>query len=56
VNVKRALRRHLKFGRASSNRLVFYESYDPMDEAIAREEQIKGGSRAKKRSRSSRQR
>jgi putative endonuclease len=28
--------------------LVFYENYDRMDEAIAREKQIKGGSRAKK--------
>ena len=29
-------------------RLVFYERYERMDEAIAREKQIKGGSRAKK--------
>jgi putative endonuclease len=29
-------------------RLVFYESHERMDEAIAREKQIKGGSRAKK--------
>jgi putative endonuclease len=28
--------------------LVFYETYERMDEAIAREKQIKGGSRAKK--------
>jgi predicted GIY-YIG superfamily endonuclease len=28
--------------------LVFYESYERMDEAIAREKQIKGGSRARK--------
>ena len=28
--------------------LVFYEHFDRMDEAIAREKQIKGGSRAKK--------
>ena len=28
--------------------LVFYETYEGMDEAIAREKQIKGGSRAKK--------
>jgi len=28
--------------------LVFYEHYDRMDDAIAREKQIKGGSRAKK--------
>ena len=28
--------------------LVFYETYDRMDEAIAREKQIKAGSRAKK--------
>jgi putative endonuclease len=27
---------------------VLYESYERMDEAIAREKQIKGGSRAKK--------
>jgi putative endonuclease len=30
------------------NRLVFYERYERMDEAIARERQIKGGSRTKK--------
>jgi putative endonuclease len=29
-------------------RLVFYERYERMDEAIAREKQIKGGSRARK--------
>ncbi len=29
-------------------RLVWYEPYERMDEAIAREKQIKGGSRAKK--------
>ncbi len=29
-------------------RLVWYEPYDRMDEAIAREKQIKGGSRARK--------
>jgi predicted GIY-YIG superfamily endonuclease len=34
--------------RYGSNRLVFYESYERMDEAIAPEKQIKGGSRAKK--------
>ena len=34
--------------RYGSNRLVFYESYERMDEAIAREKQIKAGSRAKK--------
>ena len=34
--------------RYACNRLVFYESYERMDEAIAREKQIKGGSRAKK--------
>ncbi|MGH6853224.1 MAG: GIY-YIG nuclease family protein [Methylocella sp.] len=28
--------------------LVYYEPYERMDEAIAREKQIKGGSRAKK--------
>jgi len=28
--------------------LVFYENYERMDDAIAREKQIKGGSRAKK--------
>jgi putative endonuclease len=28
--------------------LVFYETYERMDEAIAREKQIKGGSRARK--------
>ena len=28
--------------------LVFYELYERMDEAIAREKQIKGGSRARK--------
>jgi putative endonuclease len=30
------------------NRLVFYERYERMEEAIAREKQIKGGSRARK--------
>ena len=34
--------------RYGCNRLVFYESYERMDEAIAREKQIKAGSRAKK--------
>ena len=34
--------------RYGCNRLVFYERYERMDEAIAREKQIKGGSRAKK--------
>ncbi len=34
--------------RYGCNRLVFYERYDRMDEAIAREKQIKGGSRARK--------
>jgi predicted GIY-YIG superfamily endonuclease len=34
--------------RYGCNRLVFYESYERMDEAIAREKQIKGGSRTKK--------
>jgi putative endonuclease len=28
--------------------MVFYERYERMDEAIAREKQIKGGSRARK--------
>ena len=28
--------------------LVFYEAYERMDEAIAREKQLEGGSRAKK--------
>ena len=34
--------------RYGCNRLVFCEKYERMDEAIAREKQIKGGSRAKK--------
>jgi putative endonuclease len=34
--------------RYGCNRLVFYERYQRMDEAIAREKQIKGGSRARK--------
>ena len=34
--------------RYGCNRFVFYESYERMDEAIAREKQIKAGSRAKK--------
>jgi putative endonuclease len=34
--------------RYGCKRLVFYERYERMDEAIAREKQIKGGSRAKK--------
>jgi len=34
-----------RYGR---KRLVWYEPHAPMDEAIAREKQIKGGSRAKK--------
>jgi putative endonuclease len=34
--------------RYGCNRLVFYEKYDRMDEAIAREKQIKGGPRARK--------
>jgi predicted GIY-YIG superfamily endonuclease len=44
-------REHLTPGFASRygcNRLVFYESYERMDEAISREKQIKGGSRGKK--------
>ena len=34
--------------RYGCNRLVFYEAYERMHEAIAREKQIKGGSRARK--------
>ena len=34
--------------RYGCNRLVFYERYNRMDEAIAREKHIKGGSRARK--------
>ena len=34
--------------RYGCKRLVFYERYERMDDAIAREKQIKGGSRAKK--------
>jgi predicted GIY-YIG superfamily endonuclease len=34
--------------RYGCNRLVFYERYERMDEAIAREKQVKGGSRARK--------
>ena len=34
--------------RYGCSRLVFYERYERMDEAINREKQIKGGSRAKK--------
>jgi len=34
--------------RYGCDRLVFYERYERMDEAIAREKQIKGGSRTKK--------
>ena len=34
--------------RYGCNRLAFYESYERMDEAIAREKQLKGGSRANK--------
>jgi predicted GIY-YIG superfamily endonuclease len=34
--------------RYGCKRLVFYEHYERIDEAIAREKQIKGGSRAKK--------
>jgi predicted GIY-YIG superfamily endonuclease len=34
--------------RYGCKRLVFYERYEQMDDAIAREKQIKGGSRAKK--------
>jgi putative endonuclease len=34
--------------RYGCNQLVFYEKYGRMDEAIAREKQIKGGSRARK--------
>ena len=34
--------------RYGCNRLVWYEPHARMDEAIAREKQIKGGSRAKK--------
>jgi putative endonuclease len=34
--------------RYGCNRLVFYERYERMDEAISSEKQIKGGSRAKK--------
>jgi putative endonuclease len=34
--------------RYHCHRLVFYEFHERMDEAIAREKQIKGGSRAKK--------
>ena len=34
--------------RYDCKRLVWYERYDRMDEAIAREKQIKNGSRARK--------
>jgi predicted GIY-YIG superfamily endonuclease len=34
--------------RYGCTKLVWYEPYERMDEAIAREKQIKGGSRAKK--------
>jgi len=34
--------------RYGCTRLVWYERHERMDEAIAREKQIKGGSRAKK--------
>ena len=34
--------------RYGCNRLVFYERHNRMEEAIAREKQIKGGSRARK--------
>ena len=34
--------------RYGCNRLVFFEKYERMDEAIAREKQIKGGSRGRK--------
>jgi putative endonuclease len=34
--------------RYGCNRLVFYQRYERMDEAIVREKQIKGGSRARK--------
>jgi predicted GIY-YIG superfamily endonuclease len=34
--------------RYGCNRLVWYEPHDRMDDAIAREKQIKAGSRAKK--------
>ena len=34
--------------RYACKNLVWYESYERMDEAIAREKQIKGGSRARK--------
>ena len=34
--------------RYGCNRLVFYETYDRIVDAIAREKQIKAGSRAKK--------
>jgi putative endonuclease len=36
--------------RYRCNRLVFDENYERMDEAIAREKQIKGGSRGRSRS------
>ena len=35
-------------GRYSCKLLVWYEAHETMDAAIAREKQIKGGSRAKK--------
>ena len=34
--------------RYGCSRLVFYERYERVDEAIVREKQIKGGSRARK--------
>ena len=43
-----ANRRQGDESRYACNRLVFYESDQRMDEAIAREKQIKGGSLAKK--------
>ncbi len=35
-------------GRYNCDRLVYFESFDEINEAIAREKQIKGWSRAKK--------
>ena len=34
--------------RYNLNKLVYYESYDSIEEAIIREKQLKGGSRKKK--------
>ncbi|MHC1684848.1 MAG: GIY-YIG nuclease family protein [Clostridiaceae bacterium] len=48
VQEHRSAQNHGFTGRYKVHKLVYYEEYDDIEEAILREKQIKGGSRQKK--------